>query len=45
MTKNFDRNTTFFDLRGKAKWLKAIREGATREEMGKMCLKAPNVIA
>ena len=33
MTNNFDRNATFFDLRGKAKWLKAIREGATREEL------------
>ena len=39
MTNNFDRNATFFDLRGKAKWLKAIREGATRGKCGKCVRK------
>ena len=27
------------------KWLQAIREGAAKEEMGKMGLKTPNVVA
>lgn len=29
----------------KDRWLKAIHEGATKEEMEKMGLKTPNVIA
>ena len=27
------------------RWLKAVREGATKEEMEKMGLKAPNIVA
>lgn len=27
------------------RWLKAVREGATKEEMEKMGMKAPNVVA
>lgn len=50
MVKRYRNNQEKLDaMRGaialRQRWVKAIQEGATKEEMEKMGLKTPNVIA
>ena len=50
MVKRYRNNQEKLDAMRSAialrqRWIKAIREGATKEEMEKMGLKTPNVVA